>query len=446
MALASAEGDVGPFAEAAELRKAASATSVGALFDAATGFGDKEAKQGLPAILALLAGLVPRRHGHRRGRRASWCSWANTGPRSTPSRVRGSADAADPRPALARLLRSLRAVLDAQEAVIANVNAVALLERLLFDLGRHAASPEHRLHEQREIQFAGTQTTAGAIPGWIAPRRRRPGSEFAQPGRGSPGTLRAHAGDGRGRAAPRQQRARGHRRSPRWLAGGADLHAFGAAAGRAGRWAGCLRRADARDLARLAEDNQRCTEALAFARERARARQLGIKFFRVEFSPGNDKTTFYFSSEQRVDFRDLVRDLAARFHNRIELRQVGVRDEAKMVGGIGSCGQELCCSTFLPSFAPITIRMAKNQNLALNPARVSGQCGRLKCCLVYEEAQYVEAGKLLPKLGKRVDTPDGPGRVDDLDVLRGRIRVSFPDRPPVTYGAADVQAQRRPAR
>jgi cell fate regulator YaaT (PSP1 superfamily) len=200
-----------------------------------------------------------------------------------------------------------------------------------------------------------------------------------------------------------------------------------------------LRRADARDLARLADEDRRCSEALAFSRDRARARQLAIKFFRVEFTPSNDKTTFYFSSEQRVDFRELVRELAARFHNRIELRQVGVRDEAKMVGGIGSCGQELCCSTFLPSFAPVTIKMAKNQNLALNPARVSGQCGRLKCCLVYEEAQYVEAGKLLPKLGKRVETPDGPGRVDDLDVLRGRIRVSFPDRPPVTYGAADVK-------
>jgi cell fate regulator YaaT (PSP1 superfamily) len=200
-----------------------------------------------------------------------------------------------------------------------------------------------------------------------------------------------------------------------------------------------LRRAEARDLDRLAAEERREVEALAFARERARARQLGIKFFRVDFAPSGDKTMLYFSSEQRVDFRELVRDLAARFHNRIELRQVGVRDEAKMVGGIGSCGQELCCSTFLPSFAPVTIRMAKNQNLALNPSRVSGQCGRLKCCLVYEEAQYIEAGKALPKLGKRVETPDGPGRVEDLDVLGGRIRVSFPDRPPATYGAADVK-------
>ncbi|HEY0710189.1 MAG TPA: regulatory iron-sulfur-containing complex subunit RicT [Polyangia bacterium] len=198
-----------------------------------------------------------------------------------------------------------------------------------------------------------------------------------------------------------------------------------------------LRRAEARDLERLAEEQKRTSDALAFARERARARKLGIKFFRVDL--GVDKTTFMFSSEQRVDFRELVRDFAARFHNRIELRQVGVRDEAKIVGGIGSCGQELCCSTFLPSFAPVTIRMAKNQNLALNPARVSGQCGRLKCCLVYEEAQYIEAGKLLPRLGKRVETPDGVGRVDDLDVLGGRVRVSFPDKPAATYNGADLK-------
>jgi cell fate regulator YaaT (PSP1 superfamily) len=200
-----------------------------------------------------------------------------------------------------------------------------------------------------------------------------------------------------------------------------------------------LRRAEGRDLQRLDEERARHAEALAFARERARARQLPIKFFRVDLAGADQRSMFYFASEQRVDFRDLVRDLAARFPGRIELRQVGVRDEAKMVGGIGSCGRELCCTTFLPSFAPISIRMAKNQNIALNPSRVSGQCGRLKCCLVYEEAQYVEASRALPRLGKRIETPDGVGRVEDLDVLGGRIRVAFPDRPPVTYAAADLQ-------
>jgi cell fate regulator YaaT (PSP1 superfamily) len=164
-----------------------------------------------------------------------------------------------------------------------------------------------------------------------------------------------------------------------------------------------------------------------------------MKIFRVEWTATNEKALFYFSSEQRIDFRELVRDLGAHLRTRVELRQVGVRDEAKVVGGIGSCGRELCCTTFLPQFAPVSIKMAKNQNLALNPSRVSGQCGRLKCCLVYEEAQYVEAGKKLPRIGKRVETPDGPGRVDDLDVLAGRVRVAFPDRPPAVYAAEDLR-------
>jgi len=133
------------------------------------------------------------------------------------------------------------------------------------------------------------------------------------------------------------------------------------------------------------------------------------------------------------DFRDLVRDLSARLRARIEMRQVGVRDEAKLVGGIGSCGRELCCSTFLPHFAPVSIKMAKNQRLVLNPTKVAGQCGRLKCCLMYEDAQYVEAGKGLPKVGKQVQTPRRRGRVDDLDILgarcesrsrTGRLRLS----------------------
>ena len=200
-----------------------------------------------------------------------------------------------------------------------------------------------------------------------------------------------------------------------------------------------LRVAEARDVARLEAERRRAAEALTFARERARARNLPIKMFRVELHAGGARATFYFAAEQRVDFRDLVRDLATHIHARVEMRQVGVRDEAKMVGGIGSCGQELCCSTFLPKFAPVSIKMAKNQNLALNPTKVSGQCGRLKCCLVYEDANYVEAAKRLPRSGKRVTTPEGPGRVGDVDVLRERVRVYFEDQPPKVFPAADVQ-------
>ena len=199
-----------------------------------------------------------------------------------------------------------------------------------------------------------------------------------------------------------------------------------------------LRVADDRDLARLEADRRRAADALIFARERARARNLPIKMFRVEMHASSNRATFYFAAEQRIDFRELVRDLASRVHARVEMRQVGVRDEAKMVGGIGSCGRELCCSTFLPKFAPVSIKMAKNQNLALNPTKVSGQCGRLKCCLVYEDANYVEAAKLLPRAGKRVTTPEGVGRVGDVDVLRERVRVYFEDQPPRVFPAAEV--------
>jgi cell fate regulator YaaT (PSP1 superfamily) len=200
-----------------------------------------------------------------------------------------------------------------------------------------------------------------------------------------------------------------------------------------------VRRALDSDRQRLASLRRREAEAVALAKERARARGLSIKVFRAELSPGGERALIYFSSEQRVDFRELVGDLGTHLRARIELRQVGVRDEAKMVGGIGSCGLELCCTTFLPRFAPVSIKMAKNQNLALTPAKVSGQCGRLKCCLVYEDANYIEAAKKLPKLGKRVETPAGEGRVEDLNSLAGRVRVSFPDKPPVVFAASDLR-------
>jgi cell fate regulator YaaT (PSP1 superfamily) len=199
-----------------------------------------------------------------------------------------------------------------------------------------------------------------------------------------------------------------------------------------------LRRAEPRDMARAEEDQRRQADALAYARGRAHALRLPIKVFRVDLGHGSDHVLVCFSSEKRIDFRDLVHDLSARLRARVEMRQVGVRDEAKLVGGIGSCGRELCCSTFLPHFAPVSIKMAKNQHLVLNPTKVAGQCGRLKCCLMYEDAQYVEAGKGLPKMGKQVRTPDGVGRVDDIDVLARKVRVWFPDRPSATYTADEV--------
>jgi cell fate regulator YaaT (PSP1 superfamily) len=200
-----------------------------------------------------------------------------------------------------------------------------------------------------------------------------------------------------------------------------------------------IRKAEARDLARAEQDQKRQQDALAFARQRARVLGLPIKLFRTEIGQSSDRATFFFSCEQRVDFRALVRDLAAYLHARVEMRQVGVRDESRMVGGIGSCGRELCCSTHLSHFAPVSIKMAKHQRLVLNPTKIAGQCGRLKCCLVYEDDLYVELSKGLPKAGKKVETPEGIGRVDDLDVLAGRVRVSFPERPPMNFAASEVR-------
>ena len=200
-----------------------------------------------------------------------------------------------------------------------------------------------------------------------------------------------------------------------------------------------VRKAEPRDLARAEQEAQRENEALAFARARARAIGLPIKLFRADLGQGGDRALFFFSCEQRVDFRGLVRDLATHLRARIEMRQVGVRDESRMTGGIGSCGRELCCSTYLTRFAPVSIKMAKHQRLVLNPTKIAGQCSRLKCCLIYEDEIYVELGKSLPKPGKRVQTPEGVGRVDDLDVLGGRVRVSFFERPPMTFLASEVQ-------
>ncbi|MBN2575160.1 MAG: hypothetical protein JXP73_11415 [Deltaproteobacteria bacterium] len=206
--------------------------------------------------------------------------------------------------------------------------------------------------------------------------------------------------------------------------------------GAAGR---VIRKAEPRDLARAEQEARREEEALGFARERARALGLPIKLFRVDLGQGGDRALFFFSCEQRVDFRALVRDLAAHLHARIEMRQVGVRDESRMTGGIGSCGRELCCATYLARFAPISIKMAKHQRLVLNPTKIAGQCSRLKCCLAYEDDLYVELSKDLPRPGKRVETPEGVGRVEDLDVLGGRVRVSFFERPPMTFAASEVR-------
>lgn len=201
---------------------------------------------------------------------------------------------------------------------------------------------------------------------------------------------------------------------------------------------------DDRDEARSRE---RDVHAYRLCLERIESRRLPMQLIGVEFPSGDAKAVFYFSAEGRIDFRDLVRDLARDLRLRIEMRQIGVRDQAKMTGGIGICGRELCCSSWLRDFSPVTIKMAKVQGLVLNPQKVSGQCGRLLCCLSYEHDQYKESRRGLPKPGAHVVTPEGEGRVRELDILRRRVHVSLESKS-ATFDADEVvpPGQRPPER
>ena len=163
-----------------------------------------------------------------------------------------------------------------------------------------------------------------------------------------------------------------------------------------------LRLATEEDLAQAANNAAREKTALRYCQERVQARGMEMKLVRAEYAFDGSKIVFYFTAEGRIDFRDLVKDLAHYFHTRIEMRQIGVRDEAKLVGGLGICGRELCCCSFLTEFYPVSVKMAKEQGLALNPTKISGQCGRLLCCLGYEFESYCELRKGMPKCGKKV--------------------------------------------
>ncbi len=202
-----------------------------------------------------------------------------------------------------------------------------------------------------------------------------------------------------------------------------------------------LRRANDDDLRVIKRTRTREQEAFRFCHERIRALEQPMKLVAVEIAHSGSRAIFYFTSAERVDFRALVKDLARRFHTRIEMRQIGVRDAARHTGGIGVCGAELCCSTWLPNFKPISIRMAKDQNLALNHDKLSGVCGRLRCCLRYEQENYQEARRGMPKLGKRVITPAGEGRVKDLNILRRIVGVQLADG---GYSEFDADSVSRP--
>lgn len=186
-----------------------------------------------------------------------------------------------------------------------------------------------------------------------------------------------------------------------------------------------LRKATEGDLKNLMLNGQKEKKAFAICEKKIKEHGLDMKLVRVSRSFDGNKIIFFFTADGRVDFRALVRDLASVFRARIELRQIGVRDEAKMIGGLGVCGRPLCCSQFMDGFMPVSIKMAKTQNLSLNPAKISGVCGRLMCCLKYEQNVYEDASKRMPKHDSFVLTPDGPGNVKQVDLLRERVKVSL---------------------
>ena len=189
-----------------------------------------------------------------------------------------------------------------------------------------------------------------------------------------------------------------------------------------------IRIATARDLETVKKNRERKPDAMQICEELIEKHKLDMKLIDCDFAFDGSKVVFYYTAPNRVDFRELVKDLSAQFKMRIELRQIGIRDEIKMIGGIGMCGRECCCSACLPDLKKVTIKMAKNQNLSLNPAKISGLCGRLMCCLSYENDYYAETGKKMPKIGAEVGTPDGKGTVVNINMLKMEVRVKIEDK------------------
>ena len=184
-----------------------------------------------------------------------------------------------------------------------------------------------------------------------------------------------------------------------------------------------IRLADEKDLQTEEENKKKEKEAFEVCLQKIEKHKLEMKLIDVEYTFDNNKILFYFTADGRVDFRELVKDLAAVFKTRIELRQIGVRDESKMLGGMGVCGRCLCCSSFLGEFQPVSIKMAKEQGLSLNPAKISGACGRLMCCLKYEQEAYEDIVKRAPRNGAVVETPDGQGVITEVNLLKELVKV-----------------------
>lgn len=203
-----------------------------------------------------------------------------------------------------------------------------------------------------------------------------------------------------------------------------------------------IRPATAEDIAHLEENRKKEERAYGICLKKIIEHDLKMKLVTVEYTFDNNKILFYFTADGRVDFRELVKDLAGIFRTRIELRQIGVRDESKMLGGLGICGREFCCKGFLSDFQPVSIKMAKEQGMSLNPVKISGTCGRLMCCLKYEQEAYSDLLKKTPKIGAYVSTPDGKGTVVDQNIIKGVLNVQLqknPDSPPKSYRVDEVK-------
>jgi cell fate regulator YaaT (PSP1 superfamily) len=208
-----------------------------------------------------------------------------------------------------------------------------------------------------------------------------------------------------------------------------------------GRLKGIQRQATALDLAQLATFRYKEREALERCSQKAKEYNLPMKVVRAEYNYDGSRLVFFFVSETRVDFRELVRDLAQSFKAHIELRQIGVRDEAKLIGGIGRCGLTLCCATWLTDFNPVSIKMAKQQDLPLSPMEISGVCGRLLCCLAYENEAYTAAKARLPKQGEVIDTAHGRGRIVQVNVIKETVQVELESQVIVDVSYQDVEVQ-----
>ncbi len=200
-----------------------------------------------------------------------------------------------------------------------------------------------------------------------------------------------------------------------------------------------IRIATDEDLRIAEQTKKKEKEAFAICNECIEKHKIDMHLVDAEYTFDGSKLMFYFTSDGRVDFRELLKELARIFRTRIDLRQIGVRDEAKMLGGIGICGRPFCCSSFLNEFQPVSIKMAKEQSLSLNPMKISGACGRLMCCLKYEQAAYEDLAKRVPPVGSLVETPDGKGIVTEATLLKERVKVRLdhaPDQPPTEYTAS----------